>query len=79
MEDGDLFCLDWKALNFNLYGDWQEAGDYNAVNIRLIPCATQFESYDGTILGGNDECVWDEKEVKDYIGESFRILVYHNQ
>ena len=65
--------------DFKLFGDWQVPGDYNAANIRLIPCATQFESYDGSILGGEDDCVWDEEEVKSYIGPSFKILVYHNQ
>ena len=39
-EDGDLFCLDWKKLDFSLYGSWRETGDYNAINVRLIPCAT---------------------------------------
>ena len=47
--------------------------------MRLVPCATQFEAHDGSLVGGDESCVWDEDEVKDYIGSAFSILVYHNQ
>ena len=40
-EDGDIFCLDWKALDFGLSGNWDKPGDYSWVNIKLIPCAVQ--------------------------------------
>ena len=39
-QNGQIFCLDWKALDYNLYGAWLENGDYQAVNVRLVPCAT---------------------------------------
>ena len=41
-EDGDFFCLDWKAVNFSLYGSWAKAGDSTAINVKLVPCAEQF-------------------------------------
>ena len=41
-EKNGLYCLDWKQINFDLFGSWRETGDYNAINVRLIPCVSQF-------------------------------------
>ena len=47
--------------------------------MRLVPCASELKSYDGSVVGGDDDCVWDHDAVKSYIGSSYKILVYHNQ
>ena len=76
--EGGLYCLDWKNLDFALFGSWRKTGDYSAINVRLIPCAVQFEAVDGSLVGGDDSCVWDQDEVNEYLGSAFNILVYQN-
>ena len=56
------FCLDWRAYSYKLYGSWLVGGAYQALSVRLIPCAASLVTIDGTKLGGaseNDDCVWD--------------------
>ena len=57
-------------------------GAYQALSVRLIPCAASVVTIDGKKLGGaseNDDCVWDQEEVNSYLGYTINMLVYTNQ
>ena len=75
----ELFCLDWRALQFPLQDTWQSGNDYSAIDVALRPCATRVTLWDGSETGGDDSCTWDETEVKEYIGPTFDFVMYHNQ
>ena len=39
----------------------------------------RFANPDGTVIEPRDECVWEEDEVMDYLGETIFAQVYFNQ
>ena len=75
----ELFCLDWGALKLPLQDTWQSGNDYSAIEVALRPCATRVTLWDGSETGGDDSCTWDEKEVKEYMSQTFNFMMYHNQ
>lgn len=77
--DGHFFCNDWKAMRFALRGTETSGLEYTTFDPMLIPCASKVTLFDGSVIGGGDECVWDEKEVSEYMGTTFNMLAYHNQ
>ena len=47
-----LYCLDEQLYDIDLYGNWISDTNYAALDIMLIPCATRYTAYDGTVHGG---------------------------
>ena len=45
----------------------------------IIPCASKVTLYDGSVVGGDESCVWDEKEVENYLGNAILFISYQNQ
>ena len=45
----------------------------------VVPCASQIELHDGSVIGGHDDCVWDREEMTKYVGISFNLFAYFNQ
>ena len=76
--DGDLFCLDWTADEFQLHGSWYTGLDYAAVDIGLYPCGSLLQGRDGITHGAEEECEWDESKVRDYVGRTFELVIYYN-
>ena len=63
-KEGDhWFCYDDSALDFEIKGTWRTDEVYNALDIRLLPCASQYTAFDGSIHGGDESCEWDLAEV----------------
>ena len=44
----------------------------------LIPCASRITLYDGSEIGGDDDCVLDKGEIEKYMGTTFQFYVYYN-
>ena len=59
IESDSIFCLDYSELNLAIQGSWKDGKAYQVLDVMLIPCATKIELHDGTIIGGEDDCVWD--------------------
>ena len=55
------------------------AVDFTAIEPQLIPCASRVTLYDGSVVGGEEDCVQSLKEMEDHMGNAFNFLAYHNQ
>ena len=78
--EGNFFCFDWKVIgDITLFGSEESGVDYGALDPMLIPCASRVQLYDGSVIGGEDTCVWDKEEVRKYMGQTFYTMAYHNQ
>ena len=62
----------------DLYGSWKTGGQYAAIKIDVRPCSSSWVAFDGTVHGGSDDCVWDQKENIEYLGEAINTLVMYN-
>ena len=38
------------------------------MDVVLMPCATRITLFDGSMVGGEDSCIWDKDEFADYMG-----------
>ena len=56
---GHFFCLDFKAMRFELYGSESKGVDFSALDPMLVPCASRIKLFDGSEIGAEDNCVWD--------------------
>ena len=77
-EGGHFYCLDWKALGFDLYGKEVSAVDVAALDPMLIPCASRVTLFDDSIIGGDDECVWDQSKTDEIMDGAYNFITYHN-
>ena len=68
---GDFFCLNKQILEYNLKGSETFGTNYTALDPMMVPCASSITLFDGSILGGHDDCVWDKDEVEKYTSASF--------
>ena len=59
-------------------GTWRTDDDYRILDFRMIPCASQYTAFDGTVYGGDDSCVWDREEVLKWIGPAMDVMALHN-
>ena len=50
-------------MGFELYSSEQSGVDFSALDPMLVPCASRIELFDGSEIGGEDDCVWDKVEV----------------
>ena len=55
------------------------AVDFTAIDVMLIPCATRITLFDGSVIGGEEDCVWEQNKMQDHMGDSYNMLSYHNQ
>ena len=65
--------------DIDLYGSWKSGEAYSAVDVQLVPCASRITLFDGSELGADESCEWDQMKVQAYLGAYFDIIVYHNQ
>ena len=63
---------------FNLRGSYLTGNEFNAYDVWLTPCASYFELFDGSVLGADENCVWNQQEVQAYLGDGFYMKIYHN-
>ena len=70
--------MDWKALGFDLYGKEVSAVDVAALDPMLIPCASRVTLFDDSIIGGDDECVWDQSKTDEIMDGAYNFITYHN-
>ena len=78
-ESGNLFCLHPKILEFNMWGSEMKGSEYNVIDIQLAPCATQIELFDGSLWGGEEQCVWKQQDMENYLNNAFFLKIYRNQ
>ena len=71
-------CVHPKLYDYVLHGSYTIGKDYQGLSIILIPCASRITIFDGSVIGGDDSCAWDQQEVRDYLGDAFYIKVYHS-
>ena len=58
-EDKHMYCLDYDKLQMSLQGSWKDGQSYKVFDAMLIPCATKVQLFDGSFVGGDEDCVWD--------------------
>ena len=73
-----LYCIDERALAFDLYGAEEKVGDFVALDTVLMPCASRVTLFDGSVVGGDDSCIWDQDEMTNYMGRNFYLMGFHN-
>ena len=44
-------------MDFDLYGSEESGVDFTALEVMLIPCASKLTIFDGSVIGGDDNCV----------------------
>ena len=63
-----------------MYGSYYNPQNYNALYIKQLPCATRVMLYDGSEVGAEEDCVWDQQQMEQYLGgASFLLHLYFNQ
>ena len=45
----------------------------------VVPCASRFTLFDGSVIGAYDWCEWDKDKMMEYVGKSFNFNAYYNQ
>ena len=75
---GNFFCLDWESLDLKIHGSFRSDTSYSAIELLLLPCATRVKTSDDVTIGGDDICVWDQKEAATYMGDALSMKILHN-
>lgn len=44
----------------------------------MLPCASRVKIYDGSEVGGEEDCIWDKNEVEDYLGKAYYMKAFIN-
>ena len=70
--------MDWKTLEFDLTGT-EQGVDFAALDPMLIPCASRITLFDGSVIGGDDECVWEQSKINEFMDGAFNFIAYYNQ
>ena len=52
--------------------------DFAAVDVMLIPCASQVTLFDGSVIGGDDNCIWDKRKMEIIMDMSYNLSIFHN-
>ena len=42
-DNGNLFCLDGKEFDYDIFGSTESGKDFAVLEIALLPCATKVE------------------------------------
>ena len=67
---GNFFCLDLRKMDYDLRGSETSGTSFTALDPMLVPCASRITLFDGSVLGGHDDCVWDKDAVEKYMSSS---------
>ena len=78
-DGGHFFCIDWTTMKFDLYGAEAQAVDFAVVDVSLIACASRITLFDGSVVGGDEDCIWDQPKMEEIMNMSYNFIVYHNQ
>ena len=78
-EAKEFFCLDQKARDHMLFGGWKSGTIYRALDIQILPCASRYISYDGTVSEDDGSCEWDLEQTIEYLGSAMQIIIVTNQ
>ena len=62
-----------------LFGGWKSGKIYRALDIQILPCASRYISYDGTVSEDDGSCIWDLEQTIEYMGSAFQIIITTNQ
>ena len=76
--DNAWYCVDLESTIAELYGTWRSGSSYAAIKIDVRPCASRWTAADGKVYGGYDYCVWDQKEMQEYLGSNLNTLFLYN-
>ena len=74
-----LNCLDWEALEGDLYGE-EVTGNIGFIDIVVMPCNVKLTQ---KTLGGSEdrigeECIWDREKQREYL-QPPNLIAYFNQ
>ena len=78
-EAKEFFCMDEKAREHMLFGGWRSGKLYRALDVQILPCASRYVAYDGTVSEDDGSCVWDIEETIKYLGSAIQIIINTNQ
>ena len=78
-EAKEFFCMDQKARDHMLFGGWKTGKTYRALDVQLLPCASRYVAYDGTVYEDDGSCIWDLEQTIEYLGSAIQILINTNQ
>ena len=78
-ETQELFCMDDKAREHMLYGGWRSGSNYRALDVQIIPCASRYVAYDGTVSEDDGSCDWELENAIEYLGGAYTIGMNSNQ
>ena len=78
-ESNELFCLSHKVRELILFGGSRSGLIYRALDIKLVPCATRYVSYDGTVSEDDGSCIWDRDQTIEYLGQAVTTVMVTNQ
>ena len=62
-----------------LYGSWRSGLSYRALDIQIVPCATRYVAYDGSVSEDDGSCEWDIEKSKEYLGSALTIVILSNE
>ena len=62
----------------DLYGSENDGVDYAAVDPMLVPCMSRITLFDGKEIGADDDCIQDQLEVQEYMGQGYNMIRYAN-
>ena len=74
-----MFCLHPEIKDTDLYGTWKSGEAFGAIDVALVPCASRITLFDGSELGADQSCEWDQTKVQEYLGAYFFMDVYYNK
>ena len=77
-DGGHFYCIDFKALGFDIYGSEMSGVDFAALDVMLIPCASQVTLFDGSVIGGDENCIWDKRKMEIIMDMSYNLSIFHN-
>ena len=64
-------------MGIELAGSYWSNLNSRSLSVFIAPCASRVIDGDGVVHGGDEDCVWDQKEVEEYLG-TYSILLYNN-
>ena len=60
----------------DLYGTYNSGEAYSGIDVGLFPCASRITLFDGSELGADQSCEWNQTKVQEYLGRAFYMDVY---
>ena len=62
-----------------LYGGWRSGTTYGALDVQILPCASRYVAYDGSVSEDDGSCIWDKEQTIEYLGSAIQIIININQ